>query len=264
MKGNRTTDGWCLLVSSSRGFARVAIWLLVLLVACAPAQQQAPAVHTAPAVAVIHQPNQGCGESDAWVFPNGNQVNFYPYAPPFNFDHLLIMYAQGGTIWGKPSYGSPDCLNSSRCQRATFIADPVWQKCTPSGHLYEVVTLDGQPVLNSILLQIIDPQTKATVYLGFFGNTWFAGPNLMSIAGQVGQAQAATQQASQTTSGGHPYLQAGAQAVGTAFGIALAAALALAVVYLATRPQSYALPQPRPYICTSRQIGSYWTTNCYP
>lgn len=240
---------------------------------CAPVQQQQTQTGSpAPRVHVSHSPGQGCeGEHDAVEFSNGNYINFYPQAAPYRFDHLVLHYKNGDAIWGKPSYGSPDCLDSPRCQRATFISNPTWQKCAPQGHLLEVLTLDGRPVLNSSLLQVTDPQTKGTVYLTFSNGAWFAGPDLASLAAQIKQAQTATQvsQAGPTAQPavvGHPYLQEGAQALGTALGVTLAAALALTVVYLGARQQNlnYMASQPRPYTCTSSYVGSYWTTNCNP
>jgi len=113
----------------------------------------------------IHLGAQGCdGEHDALNFPNGNYIAFYPYAPPNRFDHLVIHYANG-TIWGKPSYGSPDCPDSARCRRATFRINSTWQNCVASSRLFEIVALDEQPIFKSRLLQVIDPATKATVTL---------------------------------------------------------------------------------------------------
>jgi hypothetical protein len=256
-----------------RTLDRVAALFLISVMACAPVQQQNPvAAPAAPRITLSHGPGHGCGsEHDSLNFPNGNHINFHPYAPPYRFDHLVIHYENGDSIWGKPSYNSTDCPDSSTCQRATFILNPTWNKCVPNGHLYEVVTLDGRPVLDSSLLQVIDPQTRAIVYLTFSNGTWFAAPDLASLADQVRQAQgpsqtAPTAQGTQAAPVGHPYLQAGAQAFGAALGVTLAAALALGTAYLVARQQNlnYRASQPHPFTCTSSYVGSYWTTNCNP
>ena len=73
----------------------------------------------------IHVPARGCwNEHDAFVFPNGNRIEFYPYAYPYRFDHLLIHYANGDEIWGQPTYTSPDCPDSNRCQKAASPSEP--------------------------------------------------------------------------------------------------------------------------------------------
>jgi CHAT domain-containing protein len=64
-----------------------------------------------------------------------------------------------------PTYSSPDCPDSSRCQRASIRLNPTWRVCIPSGHTYEIHTLDGRPVLDSNLVELIDPATKLNVTL---------------------------------------------------------------------------------------------------
>jgi hypothetical protein len=44
-----------------------------------------------------------------------------------------------------------------------FHSVSTYKQCAVEGHLYEVITLDGKPVLESSLLQVIDPATRATV-----------------------------------------------------------------------------------------------------
>lgn len=119
-----------------------------------------------PSSSNMHVAAQGCdGEHDRLISPNGNILDFYPFAPPYPSSQLVIHYVDNETVWGKPSYGSPDCPDSSRCRRATFRLNPIWHSCVPSGHVYELVALDGQPVLKSTLLQVLDPTTKVTVKL---------------------------------------------------------------------------------------------------
>ena len=127
------------------------------------APQPAPSPQSGPR---IHMAARGCwSEHDAFIFPNGNRIEFYPYAPPYRFDHLLIHFANGDEIWGQPRYASPDCPNSNRCQSASLRLNPAWQACVPSGHLYEIRTLDGRPVLMSSLFQVTDTATKLSVNL---------------------------------------------------------------------------------------------------
>jgi tetratricopeptide (TPR) repeat protein len=148
-----------------RGMRRVT-WSLIALMLLALIQEQPQAVAAPLNPTVVHLPARGCvGEHDALFLANGGFINFYPHAPPYRFDHLAIHYTDGNVIWGQPLYGSPDCLDAPRCRRAAFRLNPSWQRCVPSGHLYEVVTLDGRPVLDSGLLQVIDPATKEFVNL---------------------------------------------------------------------------------------------------
>jgi len=258
---------------------RAFIWFLVLLSACAPVQSAAPTAQApaAPSVTVSHWPARGCaGAHDMVDFGPGGYINAYPGWPPnAQPDHIVIHYPNGDSIWGKPAYGTPDCADYMHCQRATFVIDPKWNKCVPAGHLLEVVTLDGQPVLDSSLLQIVDPNSQRTVYLAFANNTWYAGPSVTGVVAQARQAvqHAAAAPAAMASNGSAS--QTGAQAFGIAFGVALAAALALGVVYLAARQQSldYSaqvqqenlnyMAATQPVHCSSTWAGSIWVTNCH-
>jgi tetratricopeptide (TPR) repeat protein len=154
-----------------------------------------------PGPSHIHLAAQGCdGEHDRLISPNGNILDFYPFAPPYPFSHLVIHYADNETVWGKPSYGSADCPDSSRCRRATFQLNPIWHSCVPNGHVYEVLTLDGQPILKSTLLQVLDPTTKAIVKLnlalvqaGKLPVTFYLELALATLAGASGDFDAAIQ-----------------------------------------------------------------------
>ena len=126
--------------------------------------QQPQPVPSAKGISRVHVASHGClGEHDALISTNGSRIEFYPYAPPYRFDHLLIHYADGDEVWGQPSYTSVDCPDSNRCQRAIFRLNPVWQACVPTGHLYEVRALDNRPVLLSSVLQVIDLTTGLSV-----------------------------------------------------------------------------------------------------
>ncbi len=133
----------------------------------APSISQQPQAGRSPQSGFLnHVPARGCwNEHDAFVAPNGNRIEFYPYKYPYRFDHLLIHYANGDEIWGQPTYSLPDCPDSNRCHSASLRLNPTWRACVPSGHLYEIHTLDGRPVLMSSLFQVIDPATKLSVNL---------------------------------------------------------------------------------------------------
>jgi hypothetical protein len=228
---------------------------------------------------ITHYAAVGCkGEHDTITLPGGH-INAYPASPPnAQPEHIVLHYDNGTTIWGKPSYGSPDCTNYMTCRRATFILNPAWSQCSPQGHLYEVATLDGKPVLDSSLLQVIDPPTKATVFIAFACGRGFAGPDLTSLISQAQQSgclQNGSQPTTQATASSgqeeHPYLNAGV----TIIGIALATAAVLGVAYFGYRAaaanaqaqEAAAMNQQlitnRPVTCTTMQLGSeMWHTTC--
>ncbi len=252
-------------------------WSLIVALGCAGQPQVAPpAPPSVPtsSVTVSHWPAHGCaGEHDMVSFGPNLYINAYPNWPPAGKPgHLVLHYANGDVIWGKPSYGAANCQTYETCQRATFIVNPIYQKCVPTGRTLEVVTLDGRPVLESSLL-INDPQTKSTFYIAFANGVMVAGPDLSNLAAQLQsvQAQAAQAAASQGTIGSQP----GWQAFGAALGITLGAALALGITYLAARQQSldYAaqtqqeqlnyMAATRPINCRSFWAGSTWVTRCF-
>lgn len=139
---------------------------LAVLLAC-QAVQPLTQPHSAPS-AITHFEASGCNGEHDTISLTGEHIDAYPGWPPkAQPEHIVLHYDNGTSIWGKPSYGSPDCSEFATCRRATFILNPSWNQCTPQGPDYEVLTLDGNPVLHSSLLQIIDPATMKTTYLGF-------------------------------------------------------------------------------------------------
>ena len=220
---------------------KVALCLsLTALVACAPVQPQAQQYAASPPVAPVttHFAASGCaGEHDTLSLPGG-LINAYPAWPPnAQPEHIVLHYNNGTTVWGKASYGSADCTDYMSCRRATFILNPAWKQCAPQGHVYEVVTLDGEPVLESGLLQVIDPPTKATVYIGFACARGFAGQSVTSLIDQIrqsgclSQASAASAAGAPAGQGGHPYLKAAVEVIG----VTLAAAAVLGTAYFGYR-----------------------------
>src|SRR5208283_2555563 len=222
-------------------FRRILGCCLAVSMGCAPVQQIQPVAPTVTPVApsVSHVAGSGCvGDHDTVDFGPNGFINAYPAWPPNGTpDHLVIHYSNGDNIWGKPSYGAANSQDYKHCQRATFMINPTWKHCVAVGQLLEVVTLGGMPVLESSLLQITDTQTSRTVYLGFSRGTWYAGPSVTAVAAQA--QQAANQQTGQSNpTSGNSAVASGAQAFGAAVGVALSAALALGVVYLAARGQN--------------------------
>jgi hypothetical protein len=258
--------------------------LLSLAASFACAQVQAPPQQYAapPSVApvVTHFAASGCkGEHDTVSLP-GEHINAYPGWPPSaQPQHIVLHYDNGTSIWGKPSYGSPDCSDYMSCRRATFILNPAWNQCSPQGNVYEVLTLDGNPVLDSSLLQITDPRAKMSpAYIGFACGRGFAGPSVTSLVGQVQQSGCLSQAGSASAGapaasgqGGHPYLNAAVEVVG----MTLAAAAVLGVAYFGYRAsvanaeaQSTAAMNEQLYIsppihCMTNQLtDSMWSTSC--
>jgi hypothetical protein len=209
------------------------------------------------------------GEHDRLDFGAGGYINAYPFWPPRGEPTFLVIhYNNGDTVWGEPSYGAPDCPDFTHCRRATFRINPTWKNGEPRGQLYEAVALDGMPVLNSVLLQVIDSHTRGIVYLGFNQGTWLAAPDLRALAAKAQVVQQATVQPTSTA----PIVQhgetssafaTGAQAFGSALGVTMAAAFALGAVYLEAREQNLAYhAQSVPLSCTTTHTGVFWNTRC--
>lgn len=236
--------------------------------------QQPPAPPPAPpppSVEISHEPAHGkVGEHDRLDFGAGGYINAYPFWPPRGEPTFLVIhYNNGDTVWGEPSYSAPDCPDFTHCRRATFRINPTWKNGEPHGQLYEVVTLDGRPVLNSVVLQVIDPQTTTTAYVVSDHGVWFAGASLRDIFAQSQAAKATGQQAapsatpvSQGADSGSAWA-AGAQAFGSALGVTMAAAFALGAAYLEAREQNLAYrAQSIPLSCTTTHTGVFWNTRC--
>jgi len=243
---------------------------LILLVGCAPAQPL-PQQYRQPAFrpTIEHSAAKGCrGEHDT-VYLAGCHINAYPVWPPnAQPEHIVLHYDNSGeVIWGKPSYGAPECTDYMTCRRATFILNPTWNQCTPQGHLFEVITLDGKPVLESSLLQIIDPTTRGTAYVAFACGRGFAGPSVTSVADQIQRSGcfsgAAPTQAAPQLSQDHPFLNAAVQAVG----MTLAAAAVLGTAYFEYRAAAAEAraqtTYTAPVCCTTIQVGQMWQTTCH-
>jgi hypothetical protein len=249
--------------------------ILIALVGCSSSAPQSQITQTPLPTSnfqptVQHYSANGCrGEHDT-LYLAGGHINAYPAFPPnAQPEHIVLHFDNGTVIWGKPSYGSPDCGSYASCQRATFILNSAFNQCSPRGNQYEVLSLDGKPVLDSSLLQIVDPKSKGTVYIAFTANRAFAAPNLTSLAAQVDQNSALSkggqiQGAVASASGNgqpqeHPYLEAGVAIAG----MTLAAAAILGVAYFAFRASQ---AQAEPTYCTTTQTGTLiptWQTTCY-
>jgi hypothetical protein len=261
-----------------RSIFALSLFLLLVCVACSatPGGQPPSQANIAPPVqpTIQHYAAQGCrGEHDTLYLAGGN-INAYPGWPPnAQPEHIVLHYDNGETIWGKPLYGVPDCVDYMSCRRATFILNPTYAKCTAQGHVYEVATLDGKLVLESSLLQISDPATKGTVYVGFACGRGFAGPDVVSVVNQVqqsgcmsGSSQSQPPVASPTAASNqqtHPYLNAAVEVVG----IALVAAGVLGTAYFSYRAaqanaQAQEATYSKPVFCTTTQVGRFWNTTC--
>jgi len=210
---------------------------------------------------VEHHASSGCqGEYETIDLPAGG-IDAYPGWPPrVQPGHILIHYDNRAVLWGKPSYGSPECGHFNTCRRATFILNPTYTQCIAHGHVYEVTTLDGKPVLHSRLLQVIDPAGRRTVDVAFACGRGFAGPDFASIGARISQAGCTSASIKHgmplsaipaaSISQGGPYSQ----------GMTLAAGAVLSGAYFRYRAT---VAQPTRATCTTNQLNmTAWTTTC--
>ncbi|GEM_PF-2624454 len=281
---------------SAKGVASVFGLCLTILTACGNVQPVSPVISSVPFQPTIeHWAARGCrGEHDTLYLPWGH-INAYPGFPPrAQPDFIVLHYETGDVIWGKPSYQTPQCPDFATCRRATFILNPAWNQCSPIGHLYEVETLDGHPVLESSLLWVTDTSTQSRVFIAFACGRGIAGPDLASVVSQAQQSgclaapsriQASSALPSGSMSQDHPYLNAAVSVIG----IALVAAAEVGVAYFTYRTMAALSRQPagiappyagarvsapgplplnphlaRPTVtCTTLQTGAVWNTTCF-
>jgi hypothetical protein len=239
---------------------------LTLLTACAAVQPTPQRISLPPFQPTIeHWAARGCkGEHDTINLAAGH-INAYPGWPPRAQPEFIVLhYDTGDVIWGKPSYQTPQCADFTTCRRATFILNPTWNQCSPSGHLYEVETFDGLPVLESSLLWVTDTSTQARVFIAFACGKALAGPDLASVANQARQsgclAASSGSQGSRALAPGsipqvHPYLKAAVSVVGTA----LVAAAVVGTAYFVYRTMA----AQSSVACTTFQAGTMWNTYCF-
>jgi hypothetical protein len=218
--------------------------LLTFVIACTQVQPPLK-IAAAPLISPIisHEAARGCeGEHDT-IFLPGVYIDAYPSLPPkADPNHIVLHFSDSTTIWGKPLYGSEDCTEYQNCRRATMVLNPAWNQCTPQGIHYEVAAVDGRLVLASSFLQITDPKTKASAYVGFACGEGFAGPNLTVVSNQTAASRCLSQASPSTSTG-----------------VTVAAAMALASTYF-----SYQAAYGRTVHCMTDELSNTaWNTRCY-
>ncbi|HZP44250.1 MAG TPA: hypothetical protein VFB15_01250 [Candidatus Binataceae bacterium] len=198
---------------------------------------------TVPLVAptVAHKDAAGCDGAHDTVFLPGASIDAYPSLPPRAQPKFFVINLNDGTsVWGKPYYNDNDCANYLECRRATFVLNPSWNDCRPSGNRYEVATLDSRLVLSSTLFQVTDLTTDTIAYVGFACGQGFAESDLSNAANRVA----------------HPQCSSAAPSAAT--GANLAKALALGAAYF-----SYRAAYNRPVRCFADDSRIGATTACY-
>jgi hypothetical protein len=226
-------------------FRLIVLASLAVLIACSRAQT--PLLPVAPNPLqhpmVSYSPASGCeGEHETVVLP-GAYINAYPSLPPKSEpDHLVLHLINGTTIWSKPLYGREDCADYISCRRATLALNPVWNQCTPHGVFYEVATVDGKPVLESNLWQVIEPTTKTSAYVGLTCNQGYASPSLSAVSNRAAETGCLYPASSSPSSP-----------------MTVASAISLAATYF-----NYRAAYQRPIRCVSEPLtGATRSTRCY-
>jgi len=207
---------------------------ILAVYACAPVQAPPKVVSALDTPVIRHQAASGCDAAHDRIYLPGVYIDAYPSLPPTaDPDHLILHLTDGTTLWGKPRYGSADCIDYMNCRRATLVLNPTWKQCRPQGTSYEVATADGRLVLESDLWEITDLTTKTSAYVGFACGQWFAGSNLTVVSNQT--AEKCSSQASTSIP----------------TGTSAAAAIALGAAYF-----SYHAAYDRPVLCVSDESSS--------
>jgi hypothetical protein len=216
---------------------------LAFLIACA-LPPPPPKVESPPLAAPIvsKQPARGCETAHETVYLPGVYIDAFPGLPPkAEPSHVVLHLSDGTTIWEKPHYGSEDCTDYLNCRRATLIPNPAWNHCSPEGISYEVVAVDGKPVLDASAWEITEPTSKISAYVGFACGQGFSGPSLSGVSNQTAGADCLSR-----ASAAPP-------------GVTVAAALTLGAAYF-----NYRAAYNRPVHCVADQLSATASsTKCY-
>jgi putative sterol carrier protein len=129
---------------------------------------------------VVHGSDVCASEHETLDFGRSGYLEAYPRYDESS-ERIVIHYSGGDTMLVQQYCDLLEQEDSIICPRATMIVNPTWKACIPSGHVYNVIFIEGDGIATSQLIKITDPDTRRSLYVGFsnVGSSnrhWFAGP----------------------------------------------------------------------------------------